>query len=336
MVKHMLMDAISNQVNSAYLQASPVGLSLYKKLGFKETCQIKTYTHQRRLKEGGLKMGKKDKSTHEKTSKNKYYLSDFFMKGLLSPTIAACVDRMVFHPVDNIITTQQSKNTRAMQAVNLLYEQQGLKGFYYGMRFTWVSSILSRLCFFGFYYNMRDYLSTHYRVPQYKSYLITSIAAAFLDAAVMCPSENYRTRATLNIKTHGRYSYRSFYQGFIPMLLKGVAGSTFILAGSDYLDSKIKENVIESCLSPFISGYMTGALVQPFVTPFDVLKTRMMATQKPGPILEAVKSIALEKVMFRGLFVRCNRVGASVAISIGVIKNVNKKYDDYSLGRCSL
>lgn len=45
-MKCIMMDAIDNEARFSYLQASPHGVSLYKKLGFKERCRIKTYTSQ--------------------------------------------------------------------------------------------------------------------------------------------------------------------------------------------------------------------------------------------------------------------------------------------------
>lgn len=279
-------------------------------------------------------MSKNKKEFSEEDVLPKLY-PQYFSQSVIFPSFAAIIEKCLLHPLDTIITLQQSSwNTRTIWTVTNELLQQPLKhGFYKGFSIPiLLGSIPLQVSQYGSYNFAKTYFTDQgYYLPHAMG--LACITSTFLTTTILTPIEAKRTRDTLNIKVPIEYSYKiqNIYRGGSAVFLKGCFHMPISLMGTEILQKYINP---DSGLAFLFSGIITGAFTQIFTTPLDVLKTKMMQdVYAEKNIFQHVNDILHYGNPFHSLFARSVRMGLSTGIifsSMHFAEIILNKISEYS------
>lgn len=263
--------------------------------------------------------------------------SPSLLSKVLPIMIGTLFDRLLLNPLDNVIIHVQQNKKTALEATRFIFREEGLPGFYKGMLWPFILGLPARLSVFGSYYWIKNYKPIQKEYDEKKISVFAALISGILFSLIGGPAEAKRTRKINNVKLPiSDLNYRAMYRGFLPLLLRNCIGNTLMLSGSDYILSKIdpvdKENTLnssneQSLITPFFVGALTGGLSQVIVTPFDVIKTRMMSDSTFKPIQHHIKTIYHQHSFFASSTLRMCRIGLGSGVMIGSIKLTNNIMD---------
>lgn len=257
-------------------------------------------------------------------------------KKSLPMVVSAITDRVIFHPMETIITLQQSKTYAPSFSEDFIkctlkfYRQEGFTGLYKGFFWPTLTSIPNRFIVFGTYFSTKDLLRDE---SPFKRYLASGLVASLIKAIVSCPPEAYRTRKVCGIKVYPEYSLKILFRGLIPLSLKHVSGLTPTLGGTDYILYEFPE-IRKQVLGPFFVSGVLSFLFQTIATPADALKTRVMEDYSNGILFHMQELWKDRTSIYKTFLPRAARSSAGAAVTLGVLhlmmSNFNEDYEsDY-------
>ncbi|KAL9892390.1 solute carrier family 25 member 45 isoform X1 [Glossina fuscipes] len=225
---------------------------------------------------------------------------------------------LVGHPLDTIKTWQQASNSNVFTATKQIYvRNNGIKGFYRGMFFPFVTTGAINSILFGVYGNhmrqLRRVCHSDYQREQleYKHMFLAGSIAGFVQSFIACPIELVKVRLQTQfyyneyVMGQRRTPFNTFkrilksdgisgiYRGLLPMMCRDVFPyGIYMLAyrhTTKFLDStpfvqqrregrKKDESQVDLIVTT-LAGAWAGILSWVCVIPFDVVKTIMQAEE---------------------------------------------------------
>lgn len=259
---------------------------------------------------------------------------DLLLKHLLPVGFSGMVDRIIFHPVETIITHQQNSGVSAKIISKNLW-REGFSKFYPGYIPSVLTSIPMRMSIFSTYSIIKE-IGKNNNFSPIPTMLFGGVFTGFLEGIIICPSEAYRTKKTLQETTQSKFTVKHIFKGFWPLVLKNSSENVVCLVGADILLKTMPDDLSNSKMAPYISGFISGYASQFVSTPFDVVKTKLM--KEPDKKLSAsIKELVGQGVgtFFRSTWMKALRAGQCNAMMIGtshLIKNFIESRDEDSSG----
>ena len=196
----------------------------------------------------------------------------FIYETLIIPICANFLDRILFHPVDNVLSYQQSRGGGILSAIKDIITEKGYSGFYSGFLYLFFTIGPVRIIVCSFYYNVSAYLINQGIYPNFLVLIYCSLLTGIIDATLICPAELIRVRKVFKLEIPKKWN--DFYIGYLPILTRCIFGCLFTFFGSDIL---LSYGIIsDSAYAPFIAGFIMGIIAQIFTTPADVWKNKVM------------------------------------------------------------
>uniref|UniRef100_A0A1B0BSW8 Solute carrier family 25 member 45 n=1 Tax=Glossina palpalis gambiensis TaxID=67801 RepID=A0A1B0BSW8_9MUSC len=194
---------------------------------------------------------------------------------------------LVGHPLDTIKTWQQASNSNVFTATKQIYvRNNGIKGFYRGMFFPFVTTGAINSILFGVYGNhmrqLRRVCHSDYQREQleYKHMFLAGSIAGFVQSFIACPIELVKVR----LQTQFYYNEYVMGQRRTPFntfkrILKsdGISDSTPFV--QQRREGRKKDESQVDLIVTTLAGAWAGILSWVCVIPFDVVKTIMQAEE---------------------------------------------------------
>ncbi len=266
-----------------------------------------------------------DDTTETRVTKAKAIFSttsDELSKRAFPISTAAIVDRIVFHPIESVITIQQShvhKNYSKLnfcEGASVLYKNGGLSAFYKGFAWPMLNAIPNRFLVFGTYYAARRHLESY---SLNEKHIYSGVLASIVKAISSCPSEAERTRQVCGIHVTNRFSPQSLFKGLLPLSIKHISALAPSLAGTDILIHRY-QSIKESALGPFVIASAISFVFQTISTPADMLKTRVMEDYTGKTFRTHLTQLKRDKnLIFRTFWSRAFRSSGGAGLTIGII-----------------
>ncbi|KAD3639966.1 hypothetical protein E3N88_29189 [Mikania micrantha] len=227
--------------------------------------------------------------------------------------IAGLFTYVCLHPLDTIKTKLQTKGAskiydNTLDAVVKTFQTKGILGFYSGVSAVIVGSTVSSAIYFGTCELGKSVLS---KLPNYPSVLIPPTAGAMgniVSSAIMVPKELITQRMQAGAKGRSwevllrileKDGVLGLYAGYSATLLRNLPAGVLSYSAFEYLKAAVLVNSKQPNLEPFQSvccGALAGAISASLTTPLDVVKTRLMTSDKIGfGVSEIVKQILKEE-----------------------------------------
>lgn len=238
------------------------------------------------------------------------------------PMVAsAIVDRVIFHPIETVITLQQSKKYGLSLPPNFIncsmefYRREGVFAFYRGFTWTTLFAIPNKFMVFGSYFLMKEILNEN---DSASKFFFSGICAALVKSIISCPSEVIRTQRICQLKIPINNSYFYYlFRGFIPLNIKNITSLAPTLGGTDYILYCYPELRYHHFGGPFIVASMISFVFQFFATPADTLKTRMIENNTLR-FQEHIHELWREKsILYRTFLPRALRSSFGAGINLG-------------------
>lgn len=254
-----------------------------------------------------------------------------FLKHSTAISIAAVLDRVILHPVETVISVQQTDNYKpAFSVAKSIIYTDGLSGLYAGMLRPLQLAIPYRLVMFSSYLYAKEYFTEKLNGNVLIASYFAGIVSGFSEALTICPAENYRIQKIFKIDPgQNPYTIKIMYKGFFPLACRAMTSNTLTFAGSDLMLRNLPKKWSEDHKAPFVAGALAGAASQFFAAPLDAWKTRVMRDTKNTPSIDHLKTLFREGSLFNSLKTRIVRNGSGNGIMIGTIHLVNKLFDSH-------
>lgn len=257
--------------------------------------------------------------------------NELVTKNLIPVSVAAVADRVIFHPIETVITARQDKGERIPQIIRGMFSK-GIKTFYPGYLPSIISSIPIRMSIYSTYLIVKEYGEKNTALSAMNIMLAGGVLSGIAEALILCPSESYRTRQILNVTVKNQLHPRILYSGFLPLVFRTSLENSICLIGSDLLIERMSDEQKKSHYTPYVTGLISGAASQVIGGPIDVLKTRVMKTvgQNIG-IVENAKALLNEQGFFRSVGLRALRAGICNSMMLGttaVVQKLMKNLDE--------
>jgi hypothetical protein len=247
----------------------------------------------------------------------------WLIKIIVIPGAGSLLDRVLNHPLDNILSLQQKDQLNFMQALRKMRDEYGFseiyKSFYKGFLYPFVSVAPAKLVVISFYYNFEDFIRTSFYLESWQSYLISAIGASCIDVMLTCPAENYRVKKIFGIIPE--INFKHLYHGLFPLFIRSLLGNCLMFAGSSILFTY-----------GFVSQTFTAALIccflyQYLTIPVEAWKNNVMSDKEFKSIWHHLNSIFTLEKMTNGVGVKL--IGTIIgAFIIGLMMTLNENIDD--------
>ena len=257
--------------------------------------------------------------------------NELVTNNLIPVSVAAVTDRVIFHPMETVITARQDKGERIPKIIRGMFSK-GIKTFYPGYLPSIISSIPIRMSIYSTYHIVKEYGEKNTALSAMNIMLAGGVLSGIAEALILCPSESYRTRQILNVTVKNQFHPRTLYSGFLPLVFRTSLENSICLIGSDLLMERMNDEQKRSSYTPYVTGLISGAASQVIGGPIDVLKTRVMKTvgQNIG-IVENAKALLNEQGFFRSVGLRALRAGICNSMMLGttaVVQKLMKNLDE--------
>ena len=252
-------------------------------------------------------------------------------KRFSSISVAAILDRLALHPIENIISTQQIGAYKPMQIIaKNIFNTQGISGFYSGMSKPLQLAIPYRLVMFSSYLYSKEYFIKQFNVNKAMASYFAGVVSGLCEAVVICPAESYRTRKLFKIDDAKKsYNLSLMYKGIFPLACRAMTSNSLTFSGSDIMLKNLPDKYSNDHRMPFITGLVAGGCSQFFAAPLDAWKTRVMKDTNDLPDIKHLSSLFKEGALYNSLKTRIMRNGLGNGIMIGVIHLINNLSDKY-------
>lgn len=260
----------------------------------------------------------KGKTMNEQSGKAKASGMEKLKSRLFSTSVAALLDRILLHPVDQVTTLRQKKTRGTVVGlVNEIYKKNGVIGFYKGLSYPIALSMPTRIGMFSSYLYTRDYIENKgYGISA--SILAAGAMSGVAESVVSCSGENHRTHKINSAVFESNIKKVAHFKGLFPLFLRVAFGNTVAMGGSDLI--KRKFNIDENRKDKIFGiALLSGIAAQFFSNPFDVIKTHVMLdSENKGLWFHAKERIRLRDA-YSGLGLRIIRNGLGWAIMLSVV-----------------
>lgn len=248
---------------------------------------------------------------------------------------SAIVDRVIFHPIETVITLQQSKKYGSSLPSNFIrcsiefYRNEGPSAFYRGFTWPTLTSIPNRFMVFGTYFIIKE---TFNEFSPAQKFACSGIGAAIIKSIISCPSETIRTQKFCKVIIPRNYNYTYFlFRGFIPLSIKYISALAPTLGGTDYILYLYPE-LRHNHMGPFLVASSVSFAFQFVATPADILKTRMMENYSNGLKYHITDVWNERSLMYRKFLPRALRSSARAGMNLGILhlcmSLLNKNYEE--------
>lgn len=242
----------------------------------------------------------------------------YLLKMVIFPLIAYSADRIILHPLENILSHVQKRGGNAIKTTQTLYKEGSL---YFGFIKPFLTFGPAKISMLGFYYFSLNVLN-NWGVSFVISCLIAGIGAGIIDATLTCPGEVHRTRTLFG--TQKPVNLKQFYTGYLSLLARSLTGAPIILAGASLLIHY--ECLPKPICNGYWAGFIMGFLSQFITSPIDMIKNEMMSKQETN-YREVISKVLQERSAYRGLLTKIIRVSLGSAVIIGCIDSLNGLFD---------
>lgn len=266
-----------------------------------------------------------------------------FFVSLLSGAAAGTSTDLVFFPIDTLKTRLQAKGG--------VFANGGYRGVYRGLGSAVVASAPGASLFFVSY----DYMKSTLK-PKFQR-LLPSASDQFIDTTVqMCsstigeisacmvrvPSEVIKQRTqthashsswqTLKVilrNENGEGIRKNLYRGWSTTIMREIPFTCIQFPLYEFLKKKWAQFDGVEKVAPWsgaVCGSIAGGIAAAATTPLDVLKTRLMLSDRSVPVWQLAKDIYKEegfKVFLSGIGPRTMWISAGGAIFLGMYETVH-------------
>lgn len=181
--------------------------------------------------------------------------------------ISSGVAELVTLPICTVKTVYQSqRNISYLESARLIYQQQGLFGFYRAS----IPAIGAQIFASTYKLAMFEILREHYRLRSQLSLILAGVLTSFTCLFFTHPMDYVR----VSLQTGKPVNFTEIYKGFTPGIAKAILG------GAMYLP--LRQIIIDKFggISTWKAGLVTAVVGTVIVHPFDYLKTFMLANVK--------------------------------------------------------
>ncbi|KAH3900491.1 probable Putative mitochondrial carrier protein PET8 [Saccharomycodes ludwigii] len=268
-----------------------------------------------------------------------------FLISLISGACAGTATDLVFFPIDTLKTRLQAKGG--------FFHNGGYRGVYKGLGSAVIASAPSASLFFVTYDSMKKFLH-----PFFIKYIggcnnkselanvLTHMSASSLGEITAClvrvPAEviKQRTQTSQLLNSSSWKTLRSIlqnnrgnvistlYRGWNTTIMREIPFTCIQFPIYEYLKKNCKDPQTES-IAPWkgsLCGCVAGGIAASITTPLDVLKTRLMLSDKDIPVLKLIATLYKEEgftVFFSGIGPRTMWISMGGAIFLGVYETVH-------------
>lgn len=242
-------------------------------------------------------------------------MDDKTLKNIEQVSKAAVIDRILFHPIDNLITMQQKNGLSCYYNYKLL-NQQGYTKFYTGFCWSFVSAIPVRVSTYSTFFISKDWFTEKWHQNHVQSTLQAATLSGIAEALVIFPSDLVRTRSVLSSQP-AKLHYATFIS-FAFLTTRLIVENNIALTGATItLDYMHNQNIEKKPELSSLIGLATGMASQIFSAPLDTLKSLSMDNHK-RKFKEQV-DLLIKMGIFRGVGAKVLRAGLCNATVFTVI-----------------
>ncbi|CDH16646.1 probable Putative mitochondrial carrier protein PET8 [Zygosaccharomyces bailii] len=269
--------------------------------------------------------------------------SNAFLASLLSGAAAGTSTDLVFFPIDTLKTRLQAKGG--------FFANGGYHGIYRGLGSAVVASAPGASLFFVTYDFMKSYLKPRFSqfMPHTSEPLVdalTQMCSSSIGEISACmvrvPSEvikqrtqthathsSWQTLKVLLRNENGEGIRRNLYRGWSTTVMREIPFTCIQFPLYELLKKRGAHWRQVEELPPWsgaVCGSIAGGIAAACTTPLDVLKTRLMLSDRSIPVWQLAGNLYKEegpKVFFRGIGPRTMWISAGGAIFLGVYELVH-------------
>lgn len=272
----------------------------------------------------------------------------FWLGGSSSMVAAGCT-----HPLDLAKVRMQmsrDKTSGFVQTIIHVYRNEGFRSLYSGLTASLLRQATYSTTRFGVYEELKQRVQgTHSQTPGPLTLVGLACVSGFVGAAVGNPADvlNVRMQNDHTLAPEKRRNYRhaldglvrmtreegvkSLFRGITANCARGVLMTASQLASYDTFKHALLDTGFfeEGLVTHFTASLMAGFVATTVCSPFDVIKTRMMNTQKKRSFVEVLKYAVQNEgwgFAFRGFIPSFVRLGPHTIVTFMVLEQSKKAY----------
>ena len=223
--------------------------------------------------------------------------------------LAGCLQATILLPINTTQTHMQTKGTNAQQTMRNIFDNgaiNGVRRLYRALGPTVAMLGARQGLKFGSGATIKQKLPPY--LPEVVRDALSGGASAFCATTLLFPLDALKTRWQVDL---GYPSLRQMYQGLLPAVTYSSCGMALWVVSRNALERNIPEPPSGSHLTPwkhFLCGGLAGMLVQIPFFPFDTLKKRLQASDKPRTMFAEARVLMANGGLhrfYRGFAIKC-------------------------------
>lgn len=265
--------------------------------------------------------------------------------------IASCIATCITHPLDLAKVRMQTSKEKSIgltsTLVNILH-REGFKAVYNGLTASVLRQATYSTVRFGIYQELKDTITEKTgHSPSFKTLICIATISGVLGGIVSNPADiinvrmqndnalPHKERRNYKNAFHGLYvmsrneGFSSFYRGILPNIIRAALVTTSQLSSYDQFKEILKKSSYfsEGILRDFTSAVLAGFVATTVCSPMDVMKSRIMNSNKCKNMLltfkEEIKKEGI-RFIFRGWTPSFIRLGPHTTITFIIFEEEKK------------
>ncbi len=245
-----------------------------------------------------------------------------FTKIAIGAGAGMAVDRTLFYPVDFTVTQKQFQRRSADSIIRNAVAKEGLLGLFRGYKVQLLSAVPISGVF-----ALNDIMYQRTSGSSLHKEAFAGVTSALLFSIVYNPFDIRRTWQVTHRTDYRPSGWMGNFRGITLQF-----GRSFIyslgISGTRALSQGYMPDNASPTVKYIMGGFLPGCFAQVFMSPVDLIKTRVMADPKERGILFHLRNVIKEKAICDGMLLRVVRHGPATGLIMGVMKWVESIIDN--------